>query len=480
MPLDGLGEECGVVGVRASGAPVAETIYAGLLALQHRGQESAGIAVGDGGTLRVSRGMGLVTEVFDEGRLAELPGQVGIGHVRYPTAGGATLANAQPLLAVTRSGEHFSLAHNGNLLGFDAGPYDGAGDGAGDADCAGRSGRGRDGGRNGHADTRALLEHLAAARGPLDQALRELLPRVRGAYCLVLATRSRLYAARDPHGFRPLCLGRFAGGGWMIASETAALDAVGAEFVRDAEPGELLVIDRDCLRTERFAAAPQATCVFEHVYIARADSMISGRRVLEVRDALGAALAREAPVAADVVIPVPDTARPAALGYARQSGVRYAEGLIRNQYLGRTFLRPSDDQRRQSVRLKLNPVPEVVRGRRVVVVDDSLVRANSMRHAVGMLRAAGAREVHVRVASGKIAWPCFFGVDISSREELAGHLMTTAEIAAYVGADTLEFLSAEAMTDAVGSGKSLCTGCFTGSYPTRVPLPAATESRSAR
>ncbi|MDH2427982.1 amidophosphoribosyltransferase [Sphaerisporangium sp. TRM90804] len=460
MPLDGLGENCGVAGVTSPGAPAASMVYAGLLALQHRGQEAAGAAVGDGLVLRVRRGLGLVTEVLDEEKLRELPGTVGIGHVRYPTAGGSTLANAQPLLGITRSGEHFSLAHNGNLLGIDAAGPPG--------DPLGRGGRAR----TGSTDTQALVDHLASHPGPLDQALRELLPGVRGAYCLVLATRSTLYAARDPHGFRPLCLGRLPDGGWMVASETAALDAVGAEFVRDAQPGELLVFQDGRLRTERFAAAPQATCVFEHVYIARPDSLIGGRRVQQVRQALGAALAREAPVAADVVIPVPDTARPAAIGYARQSGVLYAEGFVRNHYLGRTFLRPGDAARRQGVRLKLNPVPEVVRGQRVIVVDDSIVRATSMKQAVAMLRAAGAAEVHVRVASAKIAWPCFFGVDISSREELIGHSMSAAEIGQFVGADSLDFLSVEAMSDAAGSPESLCTGCFTGSYPTGVPLEA--------
>ncbi|GAA1276936.1 amidophosphoribosyltransferase [Sphaerisporangium rubeum] len=471
MSLDAVGEECGIVGVRAPGASVAWMVYAGLLALQHRGQEAAGVAVGDGSRLSLERGLGLVTQVFDEERLDRLPGLVGVGHVRYPTAGGAALANAQPLLGAAASGERFALAHNGNLLRI--GRFGGSADGAGGRACD-RAGRepGSDRRRDGGTDTQALVDRLATREGPLVQGLRELLPHVYGAYCLVLATPSALYAARDPHGFRPLCLGATATG-WVVASETAALDAVGARFVREVEPGELLTIDDDGLRSEHFAVAPHTLCVFEHVYIARPDSLISGRRVQEVRHAFGAALAREAGVPADVVIPVPDTARPAALGYAAESGVPYAEGFVRNPYLGRTFLRPSDAARRSGVRLKLNPVPEAVGGKRVVVVDDSLVRATSMKHAVALLRGAGAAEVHVRLASSTIAWPCFFGVDISTQSELAGHLMTPEQIGAFVGADSLAFLSVEAMSAATGAGRSLCLGCFTGSYPSRVPLEPA-------
>ncbi|GIH26472.1 amidophosphoribosyltransferase [Acrocarpospora phusangensis] len=460
---------CGVVGVWRPEGPVSWAVYAGLLAAQHRGQESAGVTVGDGVALRTLRGAGLVTEVFREGSLEELSGRVGIGHVRYPTAGGDSVAGAQPLVGVTRAGEHFALAHNGNVLRIDRGSLNRRGVGYL------RTGGPRE--REGESDSQVLTDQLAGRDEPPAQALRELLGRVHGAYCLVLATRSLLCAARDPHGFRPLCLGRLPDGGWMVASESAVLDAAGADFVRDVEPGELLVIDQDGLRSEHFAAAPPATCLFEHVYIARPDSLIGGRRVQQVRQAFGALLAARSPVAADVVVPVPDTARPAALGYARAAGIDYGEGLVRNHYLGRTFLRPGDGRRRDDVRLKLNPVPEVVRGRRVVLVDDSLVRATSMRQAVALLRRAGAAEVHVRIASATISWPCYFGVDISSQEELAGHRMSAAEIGAHVGADSLEFLSAEGMREAVGGEPSLCMGCFTGSYPTTVPAGAPASAR---
>jgi amidophosphoribosyltransferase len=439
--LDGVGENCGVVGVWSPDLPVGHLVYSGLIALQHRGQESAGIAVGDDAGLHRHRGMGQVQQVFDEPVLDRLRGLVGIGHVRYSTAGESTIDNAQPLTGRTGSGVEFALAHNGNLL---------------------RVGARRSGGDT--ADTRALVEELASYPGRPDAALVAALPSVQGAYCLTLADRDTLYAARDPHGFRPLCLGSLPGRGWAIASESTALDVIGATFVRDIAPGEVLAIDAAGVRSTVFAAATPSPCSFEYVYFARPDSLLGGQRVHQIRRAFGTLLAAECPADADVVIPVPDTARSAALGYAAASGIPYDEGLARNNYLGRTFIQPDQAARSVGVRLKLNPIPEVVRGRRVVVVDDSIVRATSMTRVVAMLRAAGARTVHVRISSPPVRWPCFYGVDMKTDTELIASRLSPEQIADAVGADSLGYLSVAGLRAGMGAGGA-CTACFTGSYP---------------
>lgn len=455
--LDGVTEACGVIGIYGRGIDVASLTYYGLIALQHRGQESAGIAVGDETRLRRTGGMGLVQQVIGEPELAGLRGHVAVGHVRYATAGGCTAANIQPLPGSTVLGYDFALAHNGNLTGID-----------GRMELSYRSGLARSGVTV--ADTQELVATLAEEIADVPGALRAVLPRVRGAFSIVVATPRAVYAARDPQGFRPLCLGRI-GDGWVVASETVALDSVGAVLVREIEPGELVTIDGDGLRTERFSDARPAPCAFERIYFARQDSLLGGSRVQQMRHAMGRALAREAPATADIVIPVPDTARPAAMGYAVAAGLPFAEGLARNMYVGRTFIRPQDDDRRTGVRLKMNPLPEVVAGRRVVVVDDSIVRATSIREVVAMLRDAGAREVHVRISSPPVRWPCYFGVDMSSRAELVAAERSTAEISRLVAADSLGYLSVRGMTESAGGGP-LCTGCFTGVYPAAVPAPA--------
>ncbi|MFL6125209.1 amidophosphoribosyltransferase [Actinophytocola sp.] len=449
--IDGdAGEECGVVGIWTPGVDVAELLTDGLFALQHRGQESAGISVGDKNGIVTRLGMGLVAEVLRAEVTSGLRGHVGIGHVRYSTSAGSSLDNAQPFHERDSWRPDFALAHNGNLT---------------ELPVPARVGAAGDGGAR--SDTRRLASLLGPEPGTLGDAMAAVLPRTRGAFSLVGVSSGALLAARDPHGFRPLSLGRLPDGGWAVASETAALDGLGATGQRDVEPGELVEIDEHGVHTRQFAAAKPALCVFEHVYFARPDSVIGGRSVFSVRDALGAALARHEPADADVVIPVPDTARVAALGYARESGIPYGEGLFRSTYANRSFIQPSPGERRRAVRLKLRPIAPAVAGRRVVVVDDSIVRATSMRHVVALLREAGAAEVHVRVASPPVRWPCFFGVDIGSARELVAVRLEPAEIAELVGADSLGYLPAAAMVAAASGSTGFCTACFTGDYPAR-------------
>lgn len=452
MTLDDIGESCGVVGVWAPDLPIGHLIYSGLIALQHRGQESAGIAVADGADVAVHRGMGLVQQVFDATGLAAMHGHAGIGHVRYSTTGHSTIDNAQPCTGRTASEQPFALAHNGNLTRVGT-PCDG----------------------DDRADTLALVREIGRRRGRVDAAMLQVLPRVEGAYSLAVLDRDTLYAVRDPHGFRPLCLGRLPGRGWAVASESTALDVIGATFVRDIAPGELVAVDHNGVRSTTFALAAPAPCSFEHVYFSRPDSLSRGRRMQSIRRDFGRALAAECPVDGDVVIPVPDSARPAALGYAQASGIPYDEGLARNNYVGRTFIQPDQAARSIAVRLKLNPVPEVVAGRSVVVVDDSVVRATTAIQVVTMLRAAGATRVHLRIASPPVRWPCFYGVDMKTDTELiAAGDASAEEIAAAVGADSVGYLSVEAMRDAIGDA-SVCTACFTGRYPVSLGTPTVSR-----
>ncbi len=444
-----IGEECGVIGVHAPGRAVSELLEEGLVALQHRGQDSAGLAVERGDEIASHRGLGLVAEVFTPA--AYLPGHLGIGHVRYSTSGGVAPENSQPVCATLADGTRFALAHNGNLTNLD-GP-----------------------GHPSATDTYRLAAYLGGFRGPLGDALATALHAVDGAYSLVAMAAGTLYAARDPHGFRPLCVGRLGMDGWVVASETAALDSVGAVRIRDIEPGEIVELGAGGLRSRRFSAAEHTLCAFEYVYFARQDSLVDGDAVYEVRRRLGAALAEEAPADADLVIPVPDTARPAALGYAEASGIRFGEGLARNQYVSRTFIRATADARVQGVRRKLNPIVATVSGRRLVVVDDSIVRATSITQVVTMLRQAGAAEIHIRVASPPVHWPCYFGVDIRSREELIANRFDAAELAAVVGADSLAYLSTSALASCAPATAGLCTGCFTGEYPVRTVREMAVQ-----
>ncbi|MEX0755203.1 MAG: amidophosphoribosyltransferase [Actinomycetota bacterium] len=446
-------EECGLFGVWAPGEDVARLAYFGLFAQQHRGQESAGIAVSDGHNILVYKELGLVSQVFNEATLSTLQGDLGIGHTRYSTTGSTTWENAQP--AFKTDGTHtLALGHNGNLVNT--------------AELAERVGS------KGRASTDSdLVATLLARRmngGGLGDAAMDVLPTLQGAFSFVLMDERSIYAARDPWGVRPLSIGRLASG-FCVASETCALDIVGATFVRDVEPGELIRIDDRGIHSERFAASPRkALCIFEYVYLARPDSRIDDTLVLEARREMGRRLAVEAPAEADLVIPVPDTGHAAAQGFAEVSGLPYGEGLMKNRYVGRTFIQPSQSLRERGVKLKLNVMPDAVRGKRLVVVDDSIVRGTTTRQIVQALREAGATEVHTRITCPPIKWPCFYGIDFSTRQELVASDLDVDEIRSFVGADTLGYLSLDGMVEATGGRKEdFCRACFDGEYA--IPIP---------
>jgi amidophosphoribosyltransferase len=455
-------EECGVFGVWAPGDEVSKLTYYGLYALQHRGQEAAGMAVSDGRRTVVFKDLGLVSQVFDEQVLTSLHGHLAVGHVRYSTTGSTTWENAQPTFRTTATGSGLALGHNGNLVNT--------------AELRDEVAALRTHG-NGHpalpasTDSDLVCELLAATAADIgvEEAAMRLLPRLRGAFSLVFADEHTLYAARDPYGVRPLVLGRLERG-WVIASETAALDIVGASFVREVEPGELLAIDADGMRSAHFAAAEPKGCVFEYVYLARPDTTISGRSVHAARVEIGRLLAKESPVDADLVIPTPESGTPAAIGYAQGSGLPYGQGLVKNAYVGRTFIQPSQTIRQLGIRLKLNPLRDVIRGKRLVVVDDSIVRGNTQRALVRMLREAGALEVHVRIASPPVRWPCFYGIDFATRAELVASGLDVEGVRRSIGADSLGYVTLEGLVTASEQPRSrLCTACFDGDYP--IPLP---------
>jgi len=453
-------DQCGVFGVWAPGEEVAKLSYFGLYALQHRGQESAGIATSTGEKILVYKDMGLVSQVFNEAALESLVGHIALGHTRYSTTGSSHWKNAQPTLGKTAYGT-VALGHNGNLtntaelleLLLERYPnYE--------SEL-----------RGGNTTDTAVLTALLTGNqdSTLEQTAIELLPKVKGAYCLVFMDESTLYAARDPQGVRPLVLGRLERG-WVVASESAALDIVGASFVREVEPGELIAIDENGLRSSRFAEEKRAGCVFEYVYLARPDTAISGRVVYEARVEMGRTLAVEHPVEADLVIPTPESGTPAAIGYSEKSGIPFGHGLVKNAYVGRTFIQPSQTIRQLGIRLKLNPLREVIAGKRLIVVDDSIVRGNTQRALVKMLKEAGAAEVHVRISSPPITWPCFYGIDFASRAELIASGLGVEEVRQSIGADSLGYLSKEGMVAATNQPeKKLCTACFTGSYPIELP-----------
>jgi len=456
-------DACGVFGVWAPGEEVAKLTYFGLYALQHRGQESAGIAVSDGSHIVVYKDMGLVSQVFTEASLESLHGHVAIGHARYSTTGSSVWENAQPTFRPTATG-NLALGHNGNLTNT--------------ADLSERlsalattSGElPINAGLHATTDTEVISGLLAAHPDlPLEQAALEELPNLQGAFSLVFMDDDALYAARDAQGIRPLVLGRLERG-WVIASETAALDIVGASVVREIEPGELVVIDSNGLRSHRFAEADPKGCLFEYVYLARPDTTISERSVQATRVEIGRRLAQEYPVEADLVIPVPESGRYAAIGYAQESGIPFAEGLVKNAYVGRTFIQPSQTIRQLGIRLKLNPLKEVIAGQRLVVVDDSIVRGNTQRALVRMLREAGALEVHVRISSPPVKWPCFYGIDFASRAELIANGLSVEEICSSIGADSLAFVTLDALVEATHQKKEhLCRACFDGVYPVELP-----------
>jgi len=458
-------DACGVFGVYAPGEEVAKLTFFGLYALQHRGQESAGIAASDGEKILVFKDMGLVSQVFDEAALEALQGHIAVGHTRYSTTGASTWANAQPTLGPTTHGT-VALGHNGNLTNTQA-LLELLAERAGAAkrlDLEGGKG----------TDTAIVTALLGWDRyDDLAQTALELLPHVEGAFSFVFMDEHTLYAARDRHGVRPLVLGQLEQGGWVVASETAALDIVGAQQIREVEPGELIVIDDSGVSSHRFAEPTPRGCVFEYVYLARPDTTIAGRSVQAARLEMGRTLAKEHPVEADLVIPVPESGTPAAVGYAQESGIPFAQGLTKNAYVGRTFIQPSQTLRQRGIRLKLNPLRDVIRGKRLVVVDDSIVRGNTQRAIVQMLREAGAAEVHVRISSPPVQWPCFYGIDFPTREELAAVGHTIEDVRAQIGADSLGHISLDGMRAATAQAdERLCTACFSGTYPIEPPVDA--------
>jgi len=455
-------DQCGVFGVWAPGEEVSKLTYFGLYALQHRGQESAGIATSTGENILVYKDMGLVSQVFNEAALESLKGHIAVGHNRYSTTGSSHWRNAQPTLGRTAYGT-VALGHNGNLTNITEllelldKRYPNH-----ESELS-----------SGNTTDTAVLTALLTGNpdSSLEQTAIELLPKVKGAYCLVFMDESTLYAARDPQGVRPLVLGRLERG-WVVASESAALDIVGASFVREVEPGELIAIDENGLRSSRFATEKRAGCVFEYVYLARPDTAISGRVVYEARVEMGRTLAKQHPVEADLVMPTPESGTPAAIGYSEQSGIPFGHGLVKNAYVGRTFIEPSQTIRQLGIRLKLNPLKEVIAGKRLIVVDDSIVRGNTQRALVKMLKEAGAAEIHVRISSPPIHWPCFYGVDFASRAELLASGLDLEDIRQSIGADSLGYLSKDGMVEATNQPEEkLCTACFTGKYP--IELPAA-------
>jgi amidophosphoribosyltransferase len=452
--FDKFREECGVFGIY--GHPEAANLaYLGIYAMQHRGQESAGIVATDGSQMRAHKAMGHVADVFSAPVLATLPGTSAISHVRYSTAGQSDISNAQPFLIDCAHGQ-IAICHNGNLVNARELRDDLVRDGSIFQTTS---------------DTEVVLHLYARSRaGTLDQAVIESVSQVRGAFSFAMLTNDRLVAVRDPHGFRPLALGRL-GDAWVVCSETCALDLIGATYERDVEPGEVLIIGPQGPRSFKpFAPARLAHCVFEHVYFARPDSYVFGQSVNEVRTNLGRILAREAPVDADVVVPIPDSGVCAAVGFAEESGIPMRMGLIRNHYVGRTFIQPQQSIRHFGVRVKLNPVRSILEGKRVVLVDDSIVRGTTSRKIVRMIKAAGAKEVHMRISCPPTISPCFYGVDTPQRSELIAATHTLPEIQKYLDAESLNYLSLEGLLSAVGTSKqSYCTSCYTGSYPVAFP-----------
>lgn len=449
------GEECGIFGIY--GHPTAaEMTYLGLYALQHRGQESSGIVTSDETDMFYHRGLGLVSEVFgDQGIFRYLRGHMAVGHNRYSTTGSNRALNVQPLLSADRDGQ-IAIGHNGNLT-----------------------------------NTRALYEelikkgalfhttldseliiHLAAMskKKTFQERIVQALKKVQGAYCLVMLTRDSLIAARDPHGFRPLCLGK-TGNAWVVASETCAIDIIGGEYVRDVEPGEIITIDKDGVHSIKpFKPQAKRFCIFEYIYFSRPDSFIFGDCVDKARRKIGKALAEESPVDADIVIPVPDSSNTAALGYAQATGIPFEIGLIRNHYIGRTFIHPSQVTRDAKVRIKFNPVKGVIKGKRIIVVEDSIVRGTTFRKIAKLLRDAGAKEIHLRVSSPPIISPCFYGMDFPTREELLASSLSVEQIRQHMGVDTLRYLSLKGLKNSVPNGdNSYCSACFSGKYPTKLP-----------
>ncbi len=452
-------EACGVFGVYAPDEDVARLTYFGLHALQHRGQESAGIAVGDGDTVTVTKNHGLVSKVFTESDLDSLTGNVGLGHTRYSTTGASTSwENSQPHLSAIGH-QVIALAHNGNLVNTTELRDSLKGNGV------------RFRSTTDSEVIATLIGHFTQQHHHIRSGIRDTMKLIRGAYAVTLITEDAVYAFRDPHGIRPLVIGELPQGGWVVASETCGLDIVGAKHLRDVGPGEMIKLSADGLEAECAVPAEKPSlCIFEFIYFARPDSIIRDCTIYEARRRMGAALAGEAPADADLVIGVPDSGVPAAVGYAQASGIPFGEGLVKNRYVGRTFISPTHSIRQQGIRLKLNPLRHVIEGQRLVVVDDSIVRGNTSRKLVELLRDAGATEVHMRITSPPVRWPCFFGIDTDTQDQLIASSMSIDEIAENIGADSLAYLSLEEMVAATGRcGSECCMACFDGEYPIDIP-----------
>ena len=450
-------EACGLFGIDAPGEDVANLTYFGLYALQHRGQESAGIATSDGRVLRMHKDMGLVAQAFDQAALERLTGHLGLGHTRYSTTGSNRLENAQPIMVEHPQLGTIAIAHNGNLTNTQALRDDLEHQGVRFKTSS---------------DTEVLAELVAHTGGSdIVSVLRRALPRLQGAYCLLFLTNDALVGVRDPLGIRPLCLGRLPDGGAIITSETCALDTVGAEFVREIEPGEAVILGHGEPAAEQLMPSPRkAMCMFEFIYFARPDSHLQGQSLYEARRNMGRELAREAPADADIVISLPDSGTPAAVGFAEASGIPYSEGLIKSRYITRTFIQPNERLRNVGIKLKFNPLREILHGKRVVLVDDSIVRGTTSRKIVEELRRAGTKSVHMRVSSPPIQWPCFMGIDIASRSELIASGRTVEEVERMIGADSLKYLSKAGLFRAVKNVNGFCMACFDGDYPVPVPV----------
>ena len=451
-----LRESCGIFGVYAPGDEVARLAFFGIYALQHRGQESSGIATADGSRIRLHAAMGLVAQVFNEATLDQLRGGIAIGHNRYSTTGSSRSFNTQPIMVSSPSGD-VALAHNGNIV---------------NAEYLRRELEEKGCTFSTSSDSEVIAYLIVSSPGKdLIQKIKHAMGRLQGAYSLVILTRDKLLGVRDPMGVRPLCLGSLDGG-WVLASESCALDHLGAQFLREVDPGEVVLIDEAGVNSFKVRKARRrALCIFEFIYFARPDSVISGRRLYPARQAMGMQLTREHPVDADLVIGVPDSATAAGIGYSFASGIPFSEGLLKNRYVGRTFIEPEQRLRDLGVKLKFNPMPEVLSGKRVVVVDDSIVRGTTTPQVINLLRRAGASEIHMCICAPPIRYPCFFGVDMASRRELIAAHKSVPEIAQFIGADSLGYLSIDGLIQAVGLPKeSFCLACFTGDYPVPVQL----------
>ncbi|MDP2182277.1 MAG: amidophosphoribosyltransferase [Actinomycetota bacterium] len=452
-------EACGVFAVYAPGQDVARLTYFGLHALQHRGQESAGIAVGDHETVTVTKNLGLVSRVFKESDLDSLTGEVAIGHTRYSTTGSSTSwENAQPHLSAIGH-QVIALAHNGNIVNTvelrDVLKSNGV----------------RFRSTTDSEVIATLIGHFTPEHGSIRAGIRDTMELIRGAYAVVVLTEEAVYAFRDPHGLRPLVLGKLDGTGWVISSETCGLDIIGAEFMRDVAPGEMVKLSANGLEAEQ-AIAPQKSslCIFEFVYFARPDSVLYDCTLYEARRQMGAFLAEESPVEADLVMGVPDSGVPAAVGFAQASGIPFGEGLVKNRYVGRTFISPSQYLRQQGIRLKLNPLRHAIKDKRLIVVDDSIVRGNTSRKLVQLLRDSGAAEVHLRITSPPVVWPCFYGIDTDTQEQLIASSHSVEEVRDFIGADSLAYLSLDALVSSTGTDKGeFCRACFDGEYPIEIP-----------